>query len=198
MSYANGCYYHLGAEGHQSSIVCSLWVTRIICHFWVINHIGEFWGLQSADMVCNRDIRPSSPNCHTTLFHIFTPTPPPTKCTMPWCPPICSINKPQAGPRRRIMVHLEVTGKENRALCITNRDRDKHSEALRNLIKDYANMSETGHIFFGALCHKIQTLQLLLRSAEIPMLILCYCVQIKHHSHFTQRPQLVHYTPCAN
>lgn len=33
------------------------------------------------------------------------------------------------------MVHLEVTGKENRALCITNRDGDKHTGALRNLDK---------------------------------------------------------------
>lgn len=33
------------------------------------------------------------------------------------------------------MVHLEVTGKENRALCITNRDRDMHGEALRTLDK---------------------------------------------------------------
>lgn len=50
-------------------------------------------------------------------------------------PPICSINKPEAGPRQRIMVHLEVTAKENRALCITNRDIDKPSGALRNLDK---------------------------------------------------------------
>lgn len=33
------------------------------------------------------------------------------------------------------MVHLEVTGKESRGLCITNGDRDMHSEALRNLDK---------------------------------------------------------------
>lgn len=50
-------------------------------------------------------------------------------------PPIRSINKPEAGPRQRIMVHLEVTAKENRALCITNRDIDKPTGALRNLDK---------------------------------------------------------------
>lgn len=33
------------------------------------------------------------------------------------------------------MVHLEVTGKENRALCITHGDTDKHGEALRDLDK---------------------------------------------------------------
>lgn len=33
------------------------------------------------------------------------------------------------------MVHLEVTGKENTALCITNRDGDKHTGALRDLDK---------------------------------------------------------------
>lgn len=33
------------------------------------------------------------------------------------------------------MVHLEVTGKENTALCITNRDGDKLTGALRDLDK---------------------------------------------------------------
>lgn len=50
-------------------------------------------------------------------------------------PRVHSINKPEAGPRRGIMVHLEVTAKENRALCITNRDGDKHTGALRDLDK---------------------------------------------------------------
>lgn len=78
ISYANGCYYHLWTEDHQSSIVCNLWVMRIICRLWVINHIGELWGFQRAERVCNRDIRPSSPNRHTTPFYISTYTPPPS------------------------------------------------------------------------------------------------------------------------
>lgn len=108
---------------------------RIICHLWVINHTGGFWSFQSAEMVFDRDIRPSRPNRHTTPAYISTSAPPPAQIPMPRSLQIYSINKPWAGPRQRIMVHLEVTGKENRALCITNRDRDKHGEALRNLDK---------------------------------------------------------------
>lgn len=63
-----------------------------------------------------------------------TPLPHRTQLRAPG-PPIRSINKPEAGPRQRIMVHLEVTAKENRALCITNRDIDKPTGALRNLDK---------------------------------------------------------------
>lgn len=74
---------------------------------------------------------PPGPDRQTTP----NPRAPPARSTVPQSPPIYSINKLQAGPRQRIMVHLEVTGKENRALCITNRNRDKPAEALRNLDK---------------------------------------------------------------
>lgn len=101
----------------------------------MINHIWEFWGIQGAEMVCDTDIRPSSSNRHMTPFCISTYIPPPAQRAVPKYLPIYSINKPRAGPRQRIMVHLEVTGKENTALYITNGDKDKHGEALRNLDK---------------------------------------------------------------
>lgn len=52
------------------------------------------------------------------------------------------------------MVHLEVTGKENRALCIKNGDKDKHSGALRNLSKGLFKRLKTEHVFclFEPLC----------------------------------------------
>lgn len=85
---------------------------------------------------CVRAVSSSSSYCHPTPIVVSEPTlPSPVQSPVPSSPPIYSINKPQAGPRQRIMVHLEVTGKENRSLCITNGDRDKHCEALRNLDK---------------------------------------------------------------
>lgn len=75
----------------------------------------------------------AKPSHNTILYLDLRPSPCAELRTL--VAPIYSINKPRAGPRPRIMVHLEVTGKENRALCITNGDRDKHSEALRNLDK---------------------------------------------------------------
>lgn len=50
------------------------------------------------------------------------------------------------------MVHLEVTGKENRALCITNGDRDKHSEALRDLDKRLSKHVQAGNSFCFFFC----------------------------------------------
>lgn len=49
------------------------------------------------------------------------------------------INKPRAGPRQRIMVHREVTGKENMSLRMAKSTRDKHREALRDLDKGLTN-----------------------------------------------------------
>lgn len=65
------------------------------------------------------------------------PTPPPPARGSPChpSPSVDSINKPGAGPRLRTMVHLEVTGKENRGLCMAKSTRDKHREALRDLDK---------------------------------------------------------------
>lgn len=136
ISYANGCYYHLWTEDHQSSIVCKLWVMRIICNLWVINHKGEFWDFRRAEILRqgHKAIYPK-PSDNTTLS-VDLPLPLHTApCPMPWSPVIYSINKPWAGPRRRIMGHLEVTRKENRYLWITNGDRDKNGKALRNLDK---------------------------------------------------------------
>ncbi len=160
---------------------------RIICHLRMIHHIGGVLGLPGNWDGCDRDIRPSRPNRHTTPFSISTYTPPPAQSAMPRSPPIYSINKPRAGPRQRIMVHLEVTGKENRALCITHGDRDKHgAKHLGILIKDYPNMSETGYIFLFFFKHAEHlstllsepVLQVQHSSAEIAMLLLCFCGQI--------------------
>lgn len=122
---------------------------------------------------------PSRPNRHTTPFYTFTRSPPPAQSTMPRSPPIYSINKPQAGPRQRIMVHLEVTGKENRALCITNRNRDKDGEALRNLDKGLSkHVRNWIHFLFLSMpeCSVLRAGPC--SPAVIPMLMLCSCVQI--------------------
>lgn len=82
---------------------------------------------------CGGDIRPSKPkpSHDALLYRDLYPSPSAEHRGLSL--PICSINKPGAGPRQRIMVHLEVTGKENRALCIANADRDKQAGALKNL-----------------------------------------------------------------
>lgn len=70
------------------------------------------------------------------------------------------------------MVHLEVTGKENRALCITNGDKDKHSAALRNLSKGlfkHVLKPNTCFVFFNR-CVAIM--------ASLAFTAQCWCIRI--------------------
>ena len=99
----------------------------------MINQIGEFWGFQRAATGTEGHLTQTATRHHP----IFRPVAlPPAQSAMP---PVPSnrLNKQAWGRTQTagIMVHLEVTGKENRALRITNADRDKHGEALRNLDK---------------------------------------------------------------
>lgn len=54
------------------------------------------------------------------------------------------------------MVHLEVTAKENRALCITNRDIDKPTGALGNLDKGLFTHVRNWIHFLVGLCGALQ------------------------------------------
>lgn len=83
----------------------------------MINHKGGFSGFQGAEILRQGHkaiyLKPS----HNTTLSVDLPLPlHRAPCPMPWSPVIYSINKPWAGPRQRIMVHLKVTRKENRAL----------------------------------------------------------------------------------
>lgn len=122
---------------------CNLWVMTRILHFWLFNQREGFLSQRAAVAVLG-------PNRHRTPTAYMLTYPPPSPSRVPWSPPICSINKPGAGHRQWIMVHLEVTAKENRALCITNGDRDKLSKALRNLDKGLSKHVQNWiHFFFG-------------------------------------------------
>lgn len=185
-------------------MVCSLRVVRIICHLWVINHIGEFWSSLRADSVVTGTWGHLT-QAVTQHRPVSRPISlPPAQSAMPRSPPIYSINKPGAGPRQRIMVHLEVTGKENRALCITNADRDKHSEALRNLDKGLSkHVRNWIHFLFLSMLE-----QSFWRSqfcsycpAEIALLILCFLWSgtKNRSSHISpKRSNPGHYTPSVN
>lgn len=91
-----------------------------------------------------------SPGRHTTPFHVSSPTPHPQpgipipphlphRSPSHQSPSADYINTPRAGPRQRIMVHREVTGKENRGLRMAKSTRDKHRDTLKDLDKGLTN-----------------------------------------------------------